>query len=58
MIISNKHGIYAKQVAEQIKTQDLRKLEISGNLKTSRKYNLVTSLPPKMKILSMLAKNC
>ena len=29
---------------------------VQNNVKTSRKYNLVPSLPPKKKTLSMLAK--
>ena len=43
------------------RTQDLRSYKIrkgQENLNTSKNYNLVPSLPPKLKILLILAKNC
>ena len=47
------------QVAEQLKTWDLRKLgNIRKNLKTSQNDSLVPSLPAKMKILLKLANDC
>ena len=56
VIISNKHSIC--KIPHEL-PNDLR-LRILGNQKISGKYNynLVPSLPPKMKILSILAKNC
>ena len=42
--------------AERLKTDEIRKDQ--GNLKTSNNYNLAPSLPPKRKILLILAENC
>ena len=57
VIISNKHGIY--ELPHEL-PNDLR-LRTLGNqeedLKTSQNYSLVLSLAPKIKILSILAKN-
>ena len=43
------------QVPEELKTQDLRKIQ--NNVKTSWNHILVPSLPPKKKLLSILAKD-
>ena len=47
------------RVVEQLKTSDLRKLGKLKlhNVKISWKYNVVSSLPPKKKILLILAKD-
>ena len=46
----------SSRVAERLKTKEIRKgVE---NFKTSNNYNVVPSLPPKIKILLILAKNC
>ena len=54
-IISNKHGIY--EFPHEL-PNDLRLRKAQENLRTSLKYNRVTSLPPKIKILLILAKDC
>ena len=43
----------ASRVDERLKTQDL----VQNNIKTSWNYNLVSSPPPKKKILSILTKD-
>ena len=46
----------SSRVAERLKTKEIRKgVE---NFKTLYNYNVVPSLPPKIKILLILAKNC
>ena len=52
MIISNEYGIYKfpRELPNNLR------LRILG--KSSQNFSLGPSLPPKMKILSILAKNC
>ena len=59
-IISNKHGIYElpHELSKDLRLRILGNSEYQENLKTSFNYSLVPSLTPKMKILSILAKNC
>ena len=44
------------RVAERLKSQEIRKDQ--ENLKISQNYTLVSSLPPKIKLLLLLARNC
>ena len=61
VIISNKHGIY-QLPHELLNTLRLTILGIirkyKENSKISKNYSLVPSLPPKMKIVSILANKC
>ena len=43
------------ELPNDLRTWEIRKVQ--NNVKTSRNYNPVLSLPPKKKILSILAKN-
>ena len=43
------------ELPNDLRTWEIRKVQ--NNVKTSWKYNLVPSLPPKYKILSILAKD-
>ena len=54
VIISNKHGIY--ELPHEL-PNNLRLRKYQENPKVLENYNLVPSLPLKMKILSILAKN-
>ena len=53
-VISNKHGTY--ELSHEL-PNDLRLSKDQNNLKISWNYNLVVSLPPKNKTLSILAKD-
>ena len=53
MIISIKHDTCQLPNDLRLKIRKDRK-----NPKTSWNYNIVSSLPPELKILSMLEKNC
>ena len=55
VIISNKHGIY--ELPNEL-SNDLRLRKDQENLKNSENYNLVASLPLKIKVLLILVKNC
>ena len=64
VIISNKHGMYElpnelpNDLRLEQKSLEIRKLgKIRKFLKKSWNYNLVPSLPPKKKILSIIAKD-
>ena len=53
VIITNKHGIY--ELPYEL-PKNVRLRNYQENLKTSKNYSLVPSLPLKMKVLSILAK--
>ena len=55
MAVNNKNGIY--KLPNHLKLKILENQKIQENLKTSWSYSLVPSLPQKMKIISILAKN-
>ena len=54
MIISNKHGLYKSP--NDLRLRILGNYERSGKSKTSN-YSPVPSLPPKIKVLLILAEN-
>ena len=55
MIISNKHGLY--KLPNDLRLKILGNYKRSGKSKTSSNYSLVPSLPPKIKVLLILAEN-
>ena len=58
-VINNKHGVYKlpHKLPIDLRLRMLWNQRIPENLKTSKKYSLVLSLPPKMKVFSILARN-
>ena len=59
-IISNKHGIYELpyELPNDLRLRSWEVKKYQENLKTLLNYSLVPSLTLKIKILSILAKNC
>ena len=53
MIISDKHGIF--KLPHEL--PDSLRLMVLGNYEVSRRFQNFSSLPPKIKILSVLAKS-
>ena len=55
MIISNKDGLY--ELPHELRN-NLKLRKYQEDLRSSQNYSLVPSLPPKMRTLSILTKNC
>ena len=53
-LINTNKLVYSSCLAEQLRILEIRKVQ--NNVKTSWNYTLVPNLPPKNKILSILAK--
>ena len=60
VIISYKHGVYElpHELPNDLKLMTLENRKDQENLETSSNYNLVTSLPSKLKMFLLFVKNC